>query len=223
MAISSPSGLFVADDPMRSTGLQPFSAGRLPTTRIVCSWQNGVISTGRGNPGPSALHSLDSSTMTMNFFAMISTIFSRRSAPPPPLTRKRLGSTSSAPSIATSSSERSLSVHSGMPSSSACSLVRTDVGMHMMSFSVPSLRSCPTRSTANAAVEPVPSPTVMPDLTWSSTALYPTSFLSSSCDAAMARTLVRPILCVLRRGAVVLLSLRECEVRRAIARGSVCE
>ena len=39
----------------------------------------------------------------------------------------------------------------------------------------------------------------------------------------MARTLVRPILCVLRRGAVVLLSLRECEVRRAIARGSVCE
>ena len=34
---------------------------------------------------------------------------------------------------------------------------------------------------------------------------------------------MRPILCVLRRGAVVLLSLRECEVRRAIARGSVCE
>ena len=37
----------------------------------------------------------------------------------------------------------------------------------MMSLSLPSLSSWPMRSTAKAAVEPVPRPTTMPDLTYS--------------------------------------------------------
>ena len=101
----------------------------------------------------------------MNLSATISTIFSLSKAPPPPLTRFRSGSTSSAPSIATSSRENSSNVVKGMPSSSACSFVRTDVGTAMISFKVPSLSNIPNRSTANAAVEPVPSPTFMPLVT----------------------------------------------------------
>ena len=108
--------------------------------------------------------------MTMNLSATISTIFSRSSAPPPPLTRFRSGSTSSAPSMATSSRENSSSVVSGMPSDSACSFVRTDVGTAMMSVRLPSASFWPRRSTAKAAVDPVPRPTFMPLVTYSSMA-----------------------------------------------------
>ena len=101
----------------------------------------------------------------MNFLAHTSTIFSRSSAPPPPFTRLRSGSTSSAPSIATSSSEYESSVASGMPRPSACFCVATDVGIATMSLSAPDLSSSPTRSTAKYAVEPVPRPTTMPDFT----------------------------------------------------------
>ena len=94
-----------------------------------------------------------------------STIFSLNSAPPPPLTRFPSGSTESAPSIATSRRECVSSVTSGMPSASACSLVRTEVGMATTSRSSPDLSFCPTRSTAKKAVEPVPSPTTMPERT----------------------------------------------------------
>ena len=61
----------------------------------------------------------------MNFFAITSTIFSRSNAPPPPLTRARAGSTSSAPSIATSNSDFSFNVHNGMFNDSACSRARS--------------------------------------------------------------------------------------------------
>ena len=71
----------------------------------------------------------------------------------------------SAPSIATSNRENSSKVVSGMPNSSACSFVLTEVGTAIMSFSVPSLSNIPSRSTANAAVEPVPRPTFMPLVT----------------------------------------------------------
>ena len=97
--------------------------------------------------------------------ATISTIFSLNKAPPPPLTRFKSGSTSSAPSIATSNRENSSKVVSGMPSSSACSFVLTEVGTAIISLSVPSLSNIPSRSTANAAVEPVPRPTFMPLVT----------------------------------------------------------
>jgi hypothetical protein len=52
-----------------------------------------------------------------------------------------------------------------MPRLLACSYVRTLVGTPMMLVSLPSFMRDPMRSTANAAVEPVPRPTTMPDLT----------------------------------------------------------
>ena len=73
------------------------TSGRSAMVRRVCMWQKGVISTGRGNDGPRPLQSLVSSTMQMNFLAITSTIFSRSSAPPPPLTSAKSGSTCVAP------------------------------------------------------------------------------------------------------------------------------
>mmetsp|Transcript_10102 Transcript_10102/g.37452 ORF Transcript_10102/g.37452 Transcript_10102/m.37452 type:complete len:230 (+) Transcript_10102:2395-3084(+) len=175
---------------MRRTASHPFTEGNAAMVRSVCMWQNGVISTGRGNPGPRPLHSLLSSTITTNFLAMTSTIFSLNRAPPPPLTSARSGSTSSAPSIATSNTEFSFSVHRGIFNDSACSLVRSLVGIATISVSSPDAIFCPSRSTAKYAVLPVPSPTTIPERTWSSTALYPTSFLSSSCEGDMARVVV---------------------------------
>ncbi len=66
--MSSPSTLLLALDPIRNTGLHPTQDGRAAMVRMVCSWQNGVISTGIGNPGPSPLHSFDSSTDVDIFF-----------------------------------------------------------------------------------------------------------------------------------------------------------
>jgi hypothetical protein len=66
------------------------------------------VSVFRGVPR-ATLDSLDSSTIQMNLSETTSTIFSLRSAPPPPFTRDRKRSTSSAPSIDTS--RRPLTVH----------------------------------------------------------------------------------------------------------------
>jgi hypothetical protein len=88
----------------------------------VYLWQNCTISTGMASllpPRPST--SLVSSTMHTNFLDAISTIFSRSSAPPRPFTTSSLGSTSSAPSIATSMAGCSSSVARGMPRDLACS------------------------------------------------------------------------------------------------------
>ena len=59
-------------------------------------------STGSLKVSPKYETSLESSTRTTNLFAMASITFSLKSAPPPPFIRFKLGSTSSAPSIAKS-------------------------------------------------------------------------------------------------------------------------
>ena len=56
------------------------------------------------------------------------TIFSRNSAPPPPLIRLRSGAISSAPSTVRSSAGVSSSVVSGTPSRAASARVASDVG-----------------------------------------------------------------------------------------------
>lgn len=61
----------------------------------------------------------------------------------------------------------------------ACSYVRTEVGTPTMSVNEPSLSNWPIRSTAKAAVEPVPRPSTMPLLTYS-TAFQAACLLSSS-------------------------------------------
>jgi hypothetical protein len=64
---------------------------------------------------PSPATSLDSSTMHTNLSETSSTIFSRRRAPPRPLTRLSSGSTSSAPSMARSRRGTVSRVARGMP------------------------------------------------------------------------------------------------------------
>ncbi|KHG08708.1 Lipoprotein signal peptidase [Gossypium arboreum] len=114
-----------------------------------------------------------------------STIFSRKSAPPRPLTKLRLGSTSSAPSIARSIRGCKSRVDKGMLSDAACSCVLFEVGIPTMLESWPVERSWPILSTTKAAVDPVPRPRIMPDLT-DSTALSAASFLRSSWESTGA-------------------------------------
>mmetsp|Transcript_11416 Transcript_11416/g.70068 ORF Transcript_11416/g.70068 Transcript_11416/m.70068 type:complete len:236 (+) Transcript_11416:1625-2332(+) len=173
---------------MRSLAVQPATSGRFRSRWRLYSQQNWTTSTGMASllpPSPST--SLVSSTMQTNLSEANSTIFSRSSAPPLPLTRLRSGSTSSAPSMATSSFGCVSSVASGIPSASACSFVRSDVGTPTMFCSSPDFSSSPIRSTAKAAVEPVPRPTTMPLFTYS-TAFHAACFLSSSWLCAAART-----------------------------------
>ena len=70
----------------------------------------------------------DSSAMTIMRAEAAATIFSRNSAPPPPLIRVRSGPISSAPSTVRSSSGVSSRVVSGTPSRSAALRVASDVG-----------------------------------------------------------------------------------------------
>mmetsp|Transcript_31451 Transcript_31451/g.73212 ORF Transcript_31451/g.73212 Transcript_31451/m.73212 type:complete len:281 (+) Transcript_31451:238-1080(+) len=170
MAGVVPSSLLFAADPSRNLGVHPTKDGSAPMARMVLAWQKEATSTGTGNEGPSASHSFDSSTMTMNLRAHTSTIFSRSRAPPPPLTRFSSLSTASAPSIATSSVGCVSSETSGMPSAFACASVRTDVGIATIWSSSPAASFCPSRSTAKYAVDPVPRPTTIPEVTWESIA-----------------------------------------------------
>mmetsp|Transcript_49870 Transcript_49870/g.106594 ORF Transcript_49870/g.106594 Transcript_49870/m.106594 type:complete len:228 (-) Transcript_49870:825-1508(-) len=167
---ASPSALLVAAEPSRNLGVLPAREGSAPMLRSVLAWQKAVTSTGTGKEGPSESQSFDSSTMTMNLSAHTSTIFSRSRAPPPPLTRLRPLSTASAPSIATSIFGCVSSETSGMPSDLACSSVRTDVGIATIRSSSPVASFFPSRSTAKYAVEPVPSPTTIPERTCASIA-----------------------------------------------------
>src|SRR6266850_596744 len=80
--------------PSRSLGWPPsFTIWRATWARAIA-----ITSTGRGN-FPSTGTSFDSSAMQTNFFATAATIFSRVSAPPPPLIMARCSVISSAPSI----------------------------------------------------------------------------------------------------------------------------
>ena len=80
--------------------------------RRVAASPNGITSTGRGKR-PSASTHLVSSAITIMRSDAAATIFSRSSAPPPPLIRLSAGSTSSAPSTVRSSRSISSSVVSG--------------------------------------------------------------------------------------------------------------
>ena len=120
------------------------------------------------------------------------------------------------------------------------SRVRSEVGMATMSVSSPDASFWPRRSTAKYAVDPVPRPTTMPDSTWSSTDLYPTSFLSSSCEGAMARAATAARGCEARcfearrgvarrateedrRAADMMAGARECGSRRSRSRSERSE
>src|SRR6266581_4014596 len=100
--------------------------------------------------------SFDSSTITTNFFDAAATIFSRNNAPPRPLIRSSLGSTSSAPSTHRSSRGNSSSEVSGMPRPFDASAVAKEVGTPFRSAPSRTRREIPQRKCC--AVDPVPRP-----------------------------------------------------------------
>nr|CAD1838405.1 unnamed protein product [Ananas comosus var. bracteatus] len=67
----------------------------------------------------------------------------------------------------------------GIPTAAAWAAVLSEVGMPTTSRSAPRRRSSPSRSSACAAVEPVPSPTTIPDSTCSTARCAAIRFCSS--------------------------------------------
>ena len=98
-----------------------------PMARRVAASPNGMTSTGSGKR-PSVSTHLVSSAITIMRSDALATIFSRSSAPPPPLIRLSAASISSAPSTVRSSRSTSSSVVSGMPHCSAWMRVASEVG-----------------------------------------------------------------------------------------------
>src|SRR5213593_52991 len=138
---------------------------------------NGWTSTGKGVFVPSRRTSLESSTMTTNFFDDAATIFSRNRAPPMPLIRSSFGSTWSAPSTVRSSQKLSSREVSGIPSRFASSAVARDVGTPLMSTPFATRRATPARKWR--AVDPVPRPRTIPGLTYARAASAAFCFNSS--------------------------------------------
>ena len=128
----------------------------------VAARPKGTTSTGNGK-APSRRTSFVSSAITAIRWEAAATIFSRSKAPPPPLISLSSRSISSAPSTVRSSSGTSSSVASGMPSAFAWAAVASDVATQRTSS--PSATFSPTRSTKWRAVEPEPSPSLMPGST----------------------------------------------------------
>src|SRR5215204_7055412 len=126
--------------------------------RVACS-PNGTTSIGSGKRPSTGTH-LDPSAMTIMRAEAAATIFSRNSAPPPPLIRARSGPISSAPSTVRSSAGASSSVVKAMPRSSAWRRVASDVGTPTTSS--PACTRSPRSATKCTAVEPEPSPSRIP-------------------------------------------------------------
>ena len=82
---------------------------------------------------------------------------------------------------------RSSNVTNGMSSSRAAAALTSDVGMHTTSRSEPSANAAPIPRIAQIAVDPVPSPTVMPDRTHS-TARSAAAFFWAVCGSSAADT-----------------------------------
>src|SRR6267143_842704 len=138
---------------------------------------NGWTSTGNGVFVPRRRTSFESSMITTNFFDAAATIFSRNRAPPMPLIRSSLGSTSSAPSTVRSSQKLSSRDVSGIPRRFASSAVAREVGTPLMSMPPATSRATPARKCR--AVDPVPRPRTIPGLTYANAASAAFRFNSS--------------------------------------------
>mmetsp|Transcript_9307 Transcript_9307/g.27541 ORF Transcript_9307/g.27541 Transcript_9307/m.27541 type:complete len:335 (+) Transcript_9307:96-1100(+) len=194
LAPGSPAGAL----PFRIRALQPASGGSAAIRRTVRCAKVGVISTGIGYEVPTLSQSLDSSTHTTIFFAASCTSFSRRSAPLPPLTTLRSRSTASADPIARSIEAVLSALRQGMPSRCSSASVLSEVGTALMPDSSPLLIRSASRSSTKPTVEPVPTPSTMPDVTSVSTACQPAAAASLErwCDRRGAASA-----CCLARGA----------------------
>ena len=129
--------------------------------RSVACHSNCTTSTGTEECAPSQSTSLLSSAMMISRRLELAITFSRSKAPPAPLIKSSVPRwISSAPSMVKSISACSASEEMRIPSPRACFAVYSDVGMPTIRS--PSLTRLPSASTASFAVEPVPSPTIIP-------------------------------------------------------------
>ena len=119
--------------------------------------------------------------MTIIWSEAVATIFSCKSAAPPPLISASWGSNSSAPSIVRSSHLASSRLVTGMPRLRASSAVRVEVGTPITRSPSSRMRSARQR-TIQAAVEPVPRPTFMPSCTKSTARFAATNLAVSMGD-----------------------------------------
>jgi hypothetical protein len=116
-----------------------------------------MISTGRGKP-PNTGTTLDWSTMQTKRSAMAAMIFSRVSAPPPPLIIRRPGSISSAPSTYTGMLPTASSGRTSMPSSRSSRVLSSELDTAPLKR----FRIWPSSRMKSATVEPLPTPTTAP-------------------------------------------------------------
>ena len=144
--------------------------------RRVAARPKGATSTGSGK-APRRGTIFDLSAITAMRAEAAATIFSRSSAPPPPLISLRSGSISSAPSTVRSSSGMSSSVvmRDAEPLRLGERRLRGRDATHLE----PAATLSPRRSTKWRAVEPVPRPRRMPGSTRSSARLAASRFRRS--------------------------------------------
>jgi len=121
-----------------------------------------TTSTGSGDCVPRRSTSFPSSTIIRSLLLAWATIFSRSSAPPNPLMRFRLGSTSSAPSTVKSREPASSNVVRGIPRARASVSVRREVGTPTIPGRSPDLKRTERALRKWATVLPVPSPRTIP-------------------------------------------------------------
>src|SRR5262245_8094684 len=147
--------------PRRSSAgpLQPADTVAASMFRRVAASPNGTTSIGSGKR-PSVDTHFDSSAMTTMRAEAEATIFSRSSAPPPPLIKLKSAAISSAPSMVRSSSGISSRLVSGTPRRSASARVTSDVGTPITSR--PAWTRSASSSTKCLAVEPLPRLSRMP-------------------------------------------------------------
>src|SRR5262245_34707197 len=150
--------------PRRSSArpLQPADRVAASRFRRVAASPNGTTSIGSGKRPSTDTH-FDSSAMTTMRAEAEATIFSRSSAPPPPLIKLKSAAISSAPSIVRSSCGISSRLVSGTPRRSASARVASDVGTPITSR--PARTRSASSSTKCLAVEPLPRPSRMPGRT----------------------------------------------------------
>ena len=157
--------------------LQPAAEAAASILRRVAANPNGTTSMGSGKR-PSAGTHLDSSAMTIMRAEEEATIFSRNSAPPPPLIRLKSGAISSAPSMVRSRQGASSRVVSCTPTCSASLRVASDVATAITSS--PARTRSPRSLTKWRAVEPVPSPSRIPGCTNASARAAAARFCAST-------------------------------------------
>ena len=139
--------------PARSCGNAPSAARRRPTK--LCAI--GITSSGSGN-APSRATNLPRSAMHTKRALTCATIFSRVSAPPPPLIKCKWRVASSAPSTYSGNSPTWFKSNTAMPRArrrcAEASELATVPSILLLIFAKPSMKKF--------AVEPVPTPTTSP-------------------------------------------------------------